>query len=224
MQMHAKSIKRWNLPACFGRSMVAASAGVALVVASRLLRRGFDRLQVALEAPLPEPAFVAVAEIVAASGGCWLAVGTLCIVLAEAPWGGSGVRLVARRFVPRCWRAAILAAVGTGLLTGPALASATSAVLAPGDPPPHQPRNGALAVLDGLPLPDRASGGWRNRSTVVVARGDCLWTLAAKDLPSTASDASIARHVERWYRANADVIGPDPDLLLPGARLHAPSR
>jgi hypothetical protein len=77
-------------------------------------------------------------------------------------------------------------------------------------------------VLDGLSLPDRASGGWHDRSTVVVSRGDCLWSLAAATLPETATDASIARHTRRWYQANADVIGVDPDLLLPGTRLHAP--
>lgn len=115
------------------------------------------------------------------------------------------------------------AAVGAGLLAGPALAAAAAtAVYAPADQRPHNPRSGALAVLDGLLLPDRADGGLPGRSTVVVSRGDCLWGLAAAALPRTATDASVARHTERWYQANAGVIGDDPDLLLPGTRLNPP--
>lgn len=57
---------------------------------------------------------------------------------------------------------------------------------------------------------------------VVVRRGDTLWDLAARVLPPTATDAEIAGEWPRWYTANAAVIGPDPDLLLPGQRLRVP--
>lgn len=203
---------------------VAASAGAALILAVEGLRQGFGRLGVALDAPVTEPAFVAVAQIIAASGGGWLAVSTLCVVFEKPPWSGRRApRRVVTRCVPRCWRAAVLAAVGTGLLAGPAFASAAAtAVHAPADHRSHSPRGGALAMLEGLSLPDRASGRRHGRSTVVVARGDCLWSLAAATLPGTATNSSVARHTERWYRANADVIGADPNLLLPGTRLRAP--
>lgn len=224
MQMHANAVKVTIVASRARWVTVAGIAGVTLMLAVEVLRRGLDRLVAALDAPLPEPAFIAVGEIVTATGGCWLAVGTLCIALGDAPWGGSGVtRRIARRLVPRCWRAAVHAAVGAGLLAGPALgAAAATAVHAPADQRPHHPRGRALTVLDGLSLPDRANGGLPGRSTVVVSRGDCLWALAATALPRTATDASIARHTERWYQANARVIGDDPDLLLPGTRLHPP--
>ena len=225
MQMQANAVKRMNSAPRMRWVTASAMAAAALVLAIGSLRRAFDRLVVAMDAAVPEPAFVAVAEIVAAGGGCWLAVGTLCVLLGETPWRGSGsTRRLGRRCVPRCWRAGVLAVVGTGLLTGPALASAAGTqTRPPADQHTHQPR-GALAVLDGLVLPDRASGGWHGRSTVVVERGDCLWSLAAAALPRAATDARIARHTQRWYRANAGAIGADPDLLLPGTRLHPPGQ
>ncbi len=58
--------------------------------------------------------------------------------------------------------------------------------------------------------------------TVVVRRGDCLWTIAARALGPAATDAQIAMAWPHWYAANRATIGPDPDLLLPGQRLLAP--
>jgi nucleoid-associated protein YgaU len=57
---------------------------------------------------------------------------------------------------------------------------------------------------------------------VVVRRGDSLWDLAARHLGPDASAADIAAEWPRWYAANRHVIGPDPDLLLPGERLVPP--
>ena len=225
MQMQANAVKSTNHALRIRWVTASAIAAAALVLAIRSVRRAFDQVVVAMDAAVPEPAFVAVAEIVAAGGGCWLAVGTLCVLLGETPWRGSNsTRRLGRRCVPRCWRAGVLAVVGTGLLAGPALASAAGTqTRPPADQHTHQPR-GALGVLHGLVLPDRASGGWDGRSTVVVERGDCLWSLAAAALPRAATAARIARHTQRWYRANAGVIGADPDLLLPGTRLHPPGQ
>lgn len=58
---------------------------------------------------------------------------------------------------------------------------------------------------------------------VVVRRGDSLWHLAARSLGPSATVAEIAAEWPRWWRANRDVIGADPDLLVPGARLRAPA-
>ena len=57
---------------------------------------------------------------------------------------------------------------------------------------------------------------------VVVRRGDSLWDIAARHLGADASAAEIATEWPRWHAANAAVIGPDPDLLLPGQRLLPP--
>lgn len=57
---------------------------------------------------------------------------------------------------------------------------------------------------------------------VVVVRGDSLWAIAARHLGPGATDAEVAREWPRWYVANRDTIGADPDLLLPGQVLRVP--
>ncbi|HEY3534109.1 MAG TPA: hypothetical protein VGK60_00975 [Pedococcus sp.] len=57
---------------------------------------------------------------------------------------------------------------------------------------------------------------------VVVHRGDTLWGIVARHLGTHASDAEVAQAWPRWYAANRQVIGDDPDLVKPGQVLHAP--
>ena len=52
--------------------------------------------------------------------------------------------------------------------------------------------------------------------------GLALRSAAARGLPVDATDAEIAVEWPRWYRANREAVGPDPDRLLPGLRLRAP--
>lgn len=68
------------------------------------------------------------------------------------------------------------------------------------------------------PDPGTAPDG---RATVTVRPGDTLWSITAAALPS-ADDAQIADAWPRLYEANADTIGPDPSLLLPGQVLAIP--
>jgi nucleoid-associated protein YgaU len=56
-----------------------------------------------------------------------------------------------------------------------------------------------------------------------VREGDSLWTIAADELGAGATNTAIARRWPQWYAANARAIGDDPDLLLPGQVLRAPS-
>ncbi|GAB3877177.1 LysM peptidoglycan-binding domain-containing protein [Terrabacter terrigena] len=58
---------------------------------------------------------------------------------------------------------------------------------------------------------------------VIVHRGDSLWAVAARHLGPGAGDAQVAREWPRWYAANRDVIGDDPDLLVPGQQLRPPT-
>jgi nucleoid-associated protein YgaU len=58
---------------------------------------------------------------------------------------------------------------------------------------------------------------------VTVRRGDSLWAIAARHLGPGASDAQVAHEWPRWYAANRDVVGADPDLLVPGLQLRPPS-
>ena len=102
------------------------------------------------------------------------------------------------------------------------------------------PAPGALADdagIAGLPLPDRAVGPAHARPTdrpsdrapdqatgrtVVVSPGDCLWTIAAADLPRDAGLAEITARWQAIYRVNRALIGADPSLVHPGQRLVLP--
>lgn len=104
-----------------------------------------------------------------------------------------------------------------------AAAAAATIDLDPGWTPAVPPPAPRLA-----PSPELLTGVPRLVSTpeqdeIVVRRGDTLWDLAARTLPVTATDAEIATEWPRWYAANTDVVGPDPDLLVPGQRLRVPA-
>jgi hypothetical protein len=57
---------------------------------------------------------------------------------------------------------------------------------------------------------------------IVVHRGDTLWSIAARHLDPMATAAVIDAECHRWFAANRDVIGQDPDLILPGQLLSPP--
>ncbi|MBB2922939.1 LysM peptidoglycan-binding domain-containing protein [Cellulomonas cellasea] len=79
-------------------------------------------------------------------------------------------------------------------------------------------RPGASATDPGSGASDGAAAG----ETVVVAAGDSLWRIAQRALGPDATDQEVAAEWPRWYAANADVIGADPDLVVPGQVLRAP--
>jgi nucleoid-associated protein YgaU len=72
-------------------------------------------------------------------------------------------------------------------------------------------------VLSRAPAPAASDA-----AEVVVRRGDSLWSIAARHLGPGASDAEIAEAWPAWYTTNRDVVGDDPDLILPGQVLQAP--
>lgn len=71
-------------------------------------------------------------------------------------------------------------------------------------------------------LPARHVGSSGIPELLVVAAGDSLWTIAAAHLPAGATPADVDRAWRCWYATNVAVIGPDPNLLLPGLRLVRP--
>lgn len=82
---------------------------------------------------------------------------------------------------------------------------------------------GTAVVHKTSTAPDRGTPkATRGDEQVVVRTGDSLWSIAAAHLASGATDAEIAASWPRWYRANADVIGPDPDRVYPGQVLRTP--
>lgn len=58
--------------------------------------------------------------------------------------------------------------------------------------------------------------------SVVVRRGDTLWSIAAAHLGPDATDAEITRAWPRWHETNAATIGPDPHALRAGTVLSPP--
>lgn len=58
--------------------------------------------------------------------------------------------------------------------------------------------------------------------SVVVHRGDCLWSIATEALGRRGTPARVATAWPRWWQANRQVIGPDPDVVIPGERLRRP--
>ena len=105
----------------------------------------------------------------------------------------------------------------------------------------------AIHSVDGLQLPDRPSAAPAEhrshdartiqaptartaeraprpatRAEVVVRRGDTLWGIAARHLPPDSTDGEIAMATRHWHESNRDVIGDDPDLILPGQHLTSP--
>jgi hypothetical protein len=62
---------------------------------------------------------------------------------------------------------------------------------------------------------------------IVVAPGDCLWSLAERDLENRNSTepslSDIAAATEKWWQTNRASIGANPDRLTPGQRLQPPA-
>jgi nucleoid-associated protein YgaU len=106
-------------------------------------------------------------------------------------------------------------------------ADARQADLSPGwaperPPRPARPASSARHLAAVTATPRRA--GADSDETVVVRRGDTLWTVAARHLGPDATNAEIAAEWPHWFTANRAVIGNDPDHLRPGERLRAPER
>jgi hypothetical protein len=102
---------------------------------------------------------------------------------------------------------------------GPSMAGAAAAR----NPTPHStagpgPAAPTAAPTDAGPAPiamDATAG-------VIVRPGDSLWSIAAAQLPAGATARQIDATWRAWYRANRDVIGPNPNLVIPGQVLQAP--
>ncbi len=202
-----------------GRSLAVwpVPAGAAVLLARAAV--GAAATTVTLDAKV-----AAVALAVGAVAAAILALGTTLLVLgATARAAGRRWRAVeaaATRLTPRLLRRALVVGLGAGLsaLAAPAVA----------DTPPvlgWQVTEQAAATTDATAtaVADvHAAEPTQAPRTVEVRPGDCLWSIAAAHLPAGADDADVARAWPAWYTANAETIGADPDLLLPGQRLVVP--
>src|SRR5215211_1685969 len=71
---------------------------------------------------------------------------------------------------------------------------------------------------------NRSTEGSTNSSTerLVVAPGDCLWSISEERLGPGATPQQIAHEVELIYARNRNVIGADPNMIFAGQRLSLP--
>ena len=86
----------------------------------------------------------------------------------------------------------------------------------PPSPPGSSSGNGAI-----LAEAIAAAGAARAGERYTVRPGDSLWDIAEMKL-GTAEARRIARYWPRIHRANRDVIGGDPNLIVPGQILTLP--
>jgi len=188
----------------------------------------------------PDVLVISAAGLLAWAVWCWGAIG-LALTAATALPGvvGGGARLLLYVVLPAGARRSAALALGLGLgVVGPLLGTAAGLPLVPS----------ASAAPAGSSVPDwpaaeaaSATPDWPTRSTTavpdwpagpdvtgahVVVRGDCLWHIAAgrllDELGRPASNGEVATGARAWRAANADVIGLDPDRLLPGQVLRPP--
>ena len=135
------------------------------------------------------------------------------LVAPGSPALSACVRL-AEAACPGIARGAVVGVLGLGLgaaVAGPALADAS------GTSP------SGTTALDGLTVPDRATGLARPAPRVLQVRpGDSLWSIASRLLPRGADDARISEAWHTLHRANRTRVGDDPDLIQPGTRLVVP--
>lgn len=60
------------------------------------------------------------------------------------------------------------------------------------------------------------------RHTHIVTRGDSLWSIAARELGSDATELEVDRRWRQWWDHNRTVIGDNPHVLRPGDVLSTP--
>jgi hypothetical protein len=154
-------------------------------------------------------------------------------------WGALGLALTAVSAVPGVLGATarVLLSVllpagarrGAALALGVGLGVAAPVLLGPPvgtNPSPALVTAGADTAVPDWPTADADVPDWPADATdgaYVVVRGDCLWDIAAARL-TEPSDAEIATAVRAWWSANAEVIGPDPDLIHPGQVFRPPDQ
>lgn len=220
--------------AAWGMRVLGAGAGE--------LRAAVTDPQLLVDTTGPDALVLALVTALAWLCWAWGALGLLLTAASAAPgWAGALARLLLSGLVPAGARRAAALAIGLGLTAAAPLAvPAGPPTVALGTAAADQPAEEAPVIVDwpgpaagslDRPTADAAwpAPDWPQHapSGHVVLRGDCLWDIAhdhlARQHPGRPLvDADVAAAVQAWWRTNAAVIGPDPDLLLPGQVLQPP--
>lgn len=224
-----------------GRRLLGTTTAMALVAwALALLTPSFAEMaghvlaaQRTADDAGAEALVLAAAGLAAWGAWAWGALGLLLTAASALPGVlGQAADSLMGVVLPRAARRGAAVALGIGLgVTGPLVATtlvvataSTAAADTTSSPVPDWPgalpdRPSTAPALPDWPAPPTAGDH-------VVLRGDCLWDIAAtrlaEQLGRTGSVPEIARATSAWWAANAAVIGPDPDVLLPGQVLRPP--
>ncbi len=163
---------------------------------------------------MTDPAIVLVFVVATCAGG---AVATVAVVD-----GGARIRpgVGFRRLVPPSWGMRVIAVAGLIVALG-------YAAPAPATMPPPVLRldAGWTSLAEPVPAAAPSEAALPSGAAHVVARGDTLWDIAASALRAKGkvpSSSDVARYWPALYDLNRAVIGPDPNLILPGQRLVLP--
>jgi nucleoid-associated protein YgaU len=222
------------------RLVATATVMAAIAAALAALTPGFAEMTAGLASPQrtadtqgPEALVLCAAGLGAWAVWAWGVLG-LALTAGSALPGlvGRAAGVAGRALLPAGARrtAAVVLGIGLGVtaplaVAGLPLAPASVAAAAPATSPvPDWP-----AAAPVTPTAD-AVPDWPDTSPApgdhVVARGDCLWHIAATRLLAEGgrapTEGEVAAAVQAWWSANAEVIGPDPDRLLPGQVLRPP--
>ena len=193
----------------------------------------------------PDVLIISAAGLLAWAVWAWGALGLALTATSALPGVlGGAARLALHVVLPAGARRSAALALGLGLgVAGPLLGTAALLTPTPAAATDTRTPSTAGTGLDwpvapaALPVPDWPAGApagpapdWppapSSEGTHVVVRGECLWHIASDRLlvrhgrTPTAGEVAAATHA--WWQANADVIGPDPDVLLPGQVLTPP--
>lgn len=212
------------------RRLAFTSAGMAAVA---LLLTGLapaaDEMAAALASPQRTVDTIGADALLQSAAGltawcvwAWGALGLALTAVSAAPGlVGITARVLLCGVLPAGARRGAAVALGLGLGVGVA-----SPALAGTFPVPAAVTR--LAVPDWPPTAEAAVPDWPGDGAAgshVVVAGDCLWDIAADALRRAGTEpgaADVAAAVQAWWSANSDVIGPDPDLILPGQVLRPP--
>jgi hypothetical protein len=189
----------------------------------------------------PDVLISSAAGLLAWAVWAWGALGLTLTAASVLPGvAGGAARLALQVALPAGARrgAALLLGLGLGVAAPLAggltlLAPAASAAAPAADGVPDWPLPSAPADTGAVPdwpagteSPVASPAASPTAGERVVLRGDCLWHIAADSLLGQLgrlpTDGEVATAVHAWWSANADVIGPDPDFLLPGQVLRPP--
>ena len=225
-----------------GTAAGTALAVVALLAAAPRPAEAVRQLRDAGAATAdPTAPLVAAVSLLAWALAAWLLV-TVVLTLVARRRGTAGrlAGAVVRRVAPVAVRRAVEVALGLTVVVGGVASPAVAAVDLPATPgAPAASLDWAGTPAPGLDWPTAAPPAESAPATsvravpvpaadapTVVERGDTLWDLAEQSLDdrqgSPPTTGQVAAEWPRWWAANREAVGEDPDHLLPGTPLTPP--